>query len=281
MRARRPVALPPPTSPAARARDAAPDATRTLSRRRPARSARDEGDVAVRSTGRARAAGRRRLRARLRPWVGLVRPARLIARRADRRRARRLGWWLLRSPAPRPRPASRRHPRPTAPSSGGDRRPVASADRRRRTVYRGGDSSCTSPGRRRARGVRAARPGRGSTTPSPPPAGATPDADAGRAQPCRALARRRAHRRAGRRARRRRRRRSPSPRRLAAPAGPVDLNRATAAELEALPGHRPGDGVGDRRPPRRRTVLRLDRRPRGGPGIGPAKLDADPRLVTV
>jgi competence protein ComEA len=66
-----------------------------------------------------------------------------------------------------------------------------------------------------------------------------------------------------------------------APPGPVDLNQATAAELEQLPGVGPATAaaiVDDReRHGPYATVNDLDR----VPGIGPAKLDAIRDLVTV
>jgi competence protein ComEA len=67
----------------------------------------------------------------------------------------------------------------------------------------------------------------------------------------------------------------------AAPPGPVDVNRATAAELEQLPGVGPAIAtaiVDDReRNGPYAAVDDLDR----VPGIGPAKLDAIRELVTV
>ena len=49
------------------------------------------------------------------------------------------------------------------------------------------------------------------------------------------------------------------------------------AELDALPGHRPGHGPGDRRPPRRARAVRLGRRPRGGPRHRPGQARRHPR----
>ena len=187
------------------------------------------------------------------------------------------GWWLLRSPAP-PTEAGL----PFAATSHGavvrrDRRPVAAGAVATGAVDRAGDVVVHVAGAVAAPGVyelpagaRVARRRRRRRR-------ARPDADVGALNLAAPLA-------DGERvyvpvvgedvpptAAGRRRAAAPS-----APPGPVDLNRATAAELDALPGHRSGDGPGDRRPPRRERPVRLGRRPRSGPRHRAGQARRDP-----
>ena len=231
-----------------------------------------EGDEPSRTSPRRGARPAARARAatlgRLRPWVDWFG----AGRRSPARSSTVVvvvggGWWLLRSPATADRGDA-------AVRQRGDVDRAAGAgvddDRRGRRL-----SSSTSPVPSPRPASTSCRPGRGSVDALDAAGGAVAEADAGCAQPRRRPRRRRSGSTCPRSAR-------PSRADVAAvagpgstaPAGPVDLNRATAAELDELPGIGPAT-----------AQAIVDHRAANGPfasvddleavrGIGPAKLEA-------
>ena len=184
--------------------------------------------------------------------------------------------------ADRGRPAVRR---PRRPSCRADR-PGSAAARDAVAARSPTTTADAADGRRPRRRRRRPRPGctscrgraRGASPPSRPPAAGRRGADLSAREP-----RRPAGRRSSRSTCRSSVRRPRPPRRCRGPladrraTGPVDLNRATADRARRAARHRPVDGRGDRRPPRRARPVRVGRRPAGRPRHRAGQARRDPR----